>query len=118
MRTFILTALSIAVADYFFDGISTESVGALLLAALLLAFINMCIRPVLHLLAAPITLLTLGLFAFVVNAATILLVDKLYDGFRVDGWGAALTLALVMAAIGYLFGSRTRVRTRVEYRRS
>jgi putative membrane protein len=77
-------------------------VGALLAAALILGLVNAFIRPVLWLLTLPLTVLTFGLFALVINALMIMLTAAMVKGFEVDGFGSALLAALVMALLGLL----------------
>jgi len=80
----------------------------LALVALIFGLINAVIRPVVVLLTLPLTLLTLGLFVFVVNALMLLLTSRIAQaldlGFRVEGFGAALLGALVISVVGFLLG--------------
>lgn len=73
----------------------------LLLAALVFGLVNAVVRPVLVLLSLPLTILTLGLFLLVVNAAMLGLTALLLPGFRVDGFGAALLGAIVVSVVSW-----------------
>jgi len=70
-----------------------------LIFALVLAFLNAIIKPLLILLTLPITVLTLGIFLFVINALIILLADRLMDGINVDGFWWALIFSLILSLI-------------------
>jgi putative membrane protein len=101
----ILNAVAIIVAAYLIPGISVASPGAALVAALVLAIVNAIVRPVLLLLTLPLTILTLGLFIFVINAICLALVAWLVPGFGVSGFGAALLGALVISLVSWLLSS-------------
>lgn len=70
-----------------------------LLVAIVLAFLNSIVKPVLTLLSLPITFFTLGIFLLVINAVIILFADKLVDGFKVDGFWTALWFSLVLSLV-------------------
>ena len=67
--------------------------------AIVLAFLNSIVKPVLTLLSLPITFFTLGFFLLVINALIILFADKLVDGFKVDGFWTALWFSLVLSLV-------------------
>ena len=73
-----------------YPGVSVASFGAAMVAALVLGLLNTLVRPVLVLLTFPVTLLTLGLFLFVINAAMFWAASYVLDGFHVAGFVAAL----------------------------
>jgi putative membrane protein len=83
-------------------GVSVASPTALIVAALVIGLVNAFVRPVLTLLALPLTIVTLGIFYLVVNGACFMLAAALVPGFRVDGCGAAILGALIMSIIGAL----------------
>lgn len=94
----LLGAIGIWLASRLFDGVQVDSFATLLWAALLLAIANTIVRPALIFLTLPATILSLGLFLLVINAAMLGLVAWLLDGFRLAGFWAALgTWALVTA---------------------
>lgn len=98
----LVTALAIGVAAYLIPGISVDVPGALVLAVVL-ALINIFIKPFITLLTLPITILTLGLFSLVVNALFILLADYIVPGFSVSGFWAAFFFAILVSLINWLF---------------
>jgi putative membrane protein len=103
------TALSLWIASLIFKGLKFDSVGALVISALLLGFANAIVRPLLIVLTLPLTLITFGFFILVINALMILLVAKLVKGFRVSGFWtaffAAIFVSLLSIAIGALIST-------------
>lgn len=101
MRGFLLriliTAVGLWVADAVLPGITIASTGTLVLAALLMGLVNGLVRPVAVILTLPLTLITLGLFLLVVNAAMFGLVAAFLDGFSVSGFFQALLGWLIVS---------------------
>lgn len=114
----MIAALGLWLATEWVDGISIDRASTLLLAGLLLGIVNAFVRPLIVLLTLPFTVLTLGLFLLVVNAAMLGLVAALLDGMSIAGFGAAFWAALVVSivsAIGSLvFGPRGRIRISID----
>ena len=100
-RVFI-TAFGLWIADSILDGIGFDGVVALWISALLLGLANAFVRPVVLFLTLPFTILTLGLFIFVINGAMILLVSAVTPSFHVDGWGAAILAAIIVGLTGWI----------------
>ena len=108
MKTFINFALNvIAVAVAFWavvaivpgiDIVPATTQNFLLIAAVFI-IVNEVVTPILRFLGAPLTCLTLGLFALVINGAVLLLVSALMDSLVIDGWGAAIIGAIVLALV-------------------
>jgi putative membrane protein len=86
----IINAAVLLLVAYIYPGVQIESFGAALLAALVLGLVNAIVRPILVVLTLPVTLLTLGLFLFVINALLFWFVAEVVHGFSVGGFGAAL----------------------------
>jgi putative membrane protein len=102
MGFIIRIIISAAVAfglSYILRGIHINTFGTALMLAIVLAILNAIIKPILIILTLPITILTLGLFLFVINAAIILLADKFIDGFKVDGFWWALLFSLLLSIL-------------------
>jgi putative membrane protein len=95
-----ISAFALWVASAIVPGMSITGTPTLLAAALLLGLVNAVVRPVALLLTLPFTIVTLGLFVFVVNAAMLGLVAALLDGFRLAGFGSALLGSLVVSFVG------------------
>ena len=91
--------------SYLLPGIHMDSFVTALILALVLAVLNLLIKPLLVILTFPITILTLGLFLLVINAIIILLADKLVEGFKVDGFWWALLFSILLSVTGSLLQS-------------
>ena len=99
LRWFLLAAALLLVA-HLYGGVEVKSFTSALIAAFVLGLFNTLLRPVLVLLTLPVTLLTLGLFLFVINAALFYLAAHVLDGFNVAGFGAALIGSLIYSLCG------------------
>ena len=86
----LLLAAALLLVDHLYAGVSVTSFGTAMAAALVLGLLNTVVRPLLVLLTLPVTLLTLGLFLFVINALMFWAAASLLDGFNVSGFAAAL----------------------------
>lgn len=80
------------------SGVHIADIGTAIVFALVFAFLNAIVKPLLILFTLPITVFTLGLFLFVINACIILLADKLLDGLKVDGFWWALLFSIILSA--------------------
>ncbi len=96
----LVTAVGLWIITLVVPGVRATTVGGLLWTALVLGLVNAFIRPILWLLTLPLTILTFGLFALVVNAFTLWLSAAMVKNFEIDGFGSALLAALVMALLG------------------
>ena len=101
----IVTALALALASYLVPGVRIDSWVALAVASLVLGIVNAVIRPVLVIITLPITILTLGLFYFVVNGLVFGLTAYLVPGFSVDSLVAAILGALVVGLTSWFVGA-------------
>ncbi len=99
VRWLLLAAALLLVAQIY-SGVQVLSFGSAMIAALVLGLLNTLLRPILVLLTLPVTLLTLGLFLFVINALMFYFAASLIDGFRVAGFGAALIGSLIYSVFG------------------
>lgn len=97
-----IVALGLWLAIQILPGLHFAGSGTLLAAALLLGVVNAIVRPIAVLLTLPLTLLTLGLFLLVVNAAMVGLVALLLPGFQVSGFWTAVGAALIVSITGWL----------------
>ena len=98
----VINALALLALPYVFSSIHVSSFGTALLVALVLGLINTLLRPLLVLLTLPVTLLTLGLFIFVINGLMFLLAGWLLDGFKVDGLWAGVLGSTIYSLISWL----------------
>jgi putative membrane protein len=101
----LISALGLWAASALVPGVEIEGGWTLLFAALVLGIVNAVVRPLAVLFTLPLTLLTLGLFLFVVNAGMFALTAALFDGFRVSGFFAALFGAIVVSVVSWLASS-------------
>ena len=101
----LLNAVALLVAAWLVPGIQITGPAATILAGLLLGVVNALVRPVLLLLTLPFTLLTLGLFIFVVNAICFALSAALVPGFRVSGFMAALLGSIVVSIVSWVLSA-------------
>lgn len=101
----VLNTVGVLLAARIIPGISVASASAALLAGLALGVVNAIIRPVLIVLTLPFTLLTLGLFIFIVNAACLALVAWLVPGFSVHGFGSALIGSVFITLVSWLLST-------------
>jgi putative membrane protein len=99
------TALSLWIASRLFKGITFNGGWSLAIAALVLGFANAVVWPVLLVLTLPFTVLTLGLFLFVLNALVLMLVAALVKGFRVSGFWTALFASIVISLLSMVFNA-------------
>jgi len=104
----LLNALALLAVAYLYPGVRVDSFLSAAVAALALGLANTLIRPILVVLTLPVTILTLGLFLFVVNAALFWLVAQVIKGFAVQGFLAALVgsllYSLITLVVGWLVG--------------
>lgn len=98
LRWFI-NALALLAIPYFMKSVHVDSLITALVAALVLGFLNTLIRPILLLLTLPITLLTLGLFALVINGLMFWLAAEFIQGFSVTSFGSAFLAALLFSIV-------------------
>ena len=101
----LITAVSLVFADWVLDGVRLSGAFALAFGALALGFVNALIRPIMLLLTLPLTLLTFGLFALVINGAAFGLAAFLVPGFTVTGFAAAFWGALLTGLVSWAVGS-------------
>lgn len=98
----LIYTLAITITSYILPGVEVHGLRAALLAAVVLGLVNAILRPILIFFTLPITILTMGLFVLVINAALVLLASKLVNGFYVAGFWWALAFSLVIATVNWL----------------
>lgn len=100
----IFGALGLWIASKLVEGITVSDTTALILAALLLGVVNAIVRPIIVILTLPLTIVTLGLFLLIVNAAMILLVSMFVPGFHVHGLIAGVLAAIITGVSSWIGG--------------
>ena len=98
----IISALAVLITAFTLDGVTVDPWWWALIVAIVLGFVNSCIRPLVKFFALPINLLTLGLFALVVNGLMVMLCAYFVDGFKVDGLGAAILFSIILAVVNWV----------------
>jgi putative membrane protein len=99
----LISALAAMFTAYLLKpAVKVDSFVTALILALVLAVLNVLVKPLLVVLTLPITFLTLGLFLLVINALIILLAEKLVPGFKVEGFWWAMLFSIIMAVVNYI----------------
>lgn len=93
----LLTGIMVVFLAYLLPGVTVVSYLTAIIVALVLALFNLIVKPVLVLFTLPVTIITLGLFLFVINAIIILLVDAFVPGFSVAGFWIALLFSILLS---------------------
>lgn len=105
LSKWVLSAAALLAVANLYPGVTVDSFGAALAAAFAIGLLNTLVRPVLVVLTLPVTLLTLGLFLFVINALMFWWAANLLDGFQVRDFGAALFGSLMYTVAGVIIHS-------------
>jgi putative membrane protein len=105
LLTWIINALALLALPYLFKSITVDSFTTALIVAVVLGLINTLIRPVLILLTLPVTILTLGLFIFVINGLLFWAAGSFMAGFHVDGFWSGMFGAIVYSVISWALSS-------------
>ena len=101
----LLSASALLAVAHFYSGVEVKTFTAALIASLVIGLLNTVIRPVLVILTLPVTVLTLGLFMFVINALMFWSAAGLLDGFHVKGFTAALIGSVLYSLMGIVIES-------------
>ena len=100
LARWIVNAAALLLVAYLYPGVAVNSFGSAMIAAFVLGLLNTLLRPLLVLLTLPVTLITLGLFLFVINALMFYFAASLLEGFYVTGFVAALIGSLLYSLCG------------------
>lgn len=93
----LLTGIVVVLLSYLLPGVAVDSYITALIVALVLALLNLVVKPILVIFTLPVTIITLGLFLFVINAIIILLADAFISGFATDGFWIALLFSILLS---------------------
>ena len=99
LARWLVNAAALMLVAWLYTGVQVDNWTAAIIAALVLGLVNAVVRPILVLLTLPVTLLTLGLFIFVINALLFWFVAEVVQGFQVRGFGAALLGSILYSVI-------------------
>ena len=100
-----VSTLSVLTGAYILPGVHVEGIPTAVVVAIVLGVLNAVLKPILVFLTFPITVVTLGLFLFVINGALILLASKLVNGFTVDNFWWAVAYSLVVSLVSAFLNS-------------
>ena len=101
----LLSAAALLLVATIYSGVEVRTFTAALVASFVIGLLNAVVRPILVVLTLPVTVLTLGLFLFIINALMFWAAASLLDGFHVRGFGAALIGSLLYSALGVVIES-------------
>lgn len=93
----LLTALAVLVIAEILPGVQVDDYGTAIWVAVVIGLLFMILKPILVILTLPVTILTLGLFLFVINAALILMANSWVDGFGVSGFWTAMLFSILLS---------------------
>lgn len=95
----IISTLAVLITQWILPGVKVDDMMSAVLAAIVLAFLNSVVKPILTILTIPITLFTFGFFLLILNAFMIIITSKLISGFHVDGFWWALLFSLILSLV-------------------
>lgn len=101
----LLSGLAVITAAYLLPGVYISGFISAIVVAIVLGLFNALVRPILIILTIPVTIFTLGLFIFVINAIIILMVSSILNGFEVDGFWWALAFSIVLTIVTSIINS-------------
>ena len=101
----LLSAAALLAVAHLYSGVQVQSFSSALIAAVVIALFNILLRPLLIVLTLPVTVVTLGLFLFVINALMFWAAASVLDGFQVQGFAAALLGSLLYTVAGIVINS-------------
>jgi putative membrane protein len=93
----LVTAILVMILSYLINGVHVDEFTTALTVAIVLALLNLFVKPILVILTLPVTLFTLGLFYLVINAVIILLCEYFVDGFKVDSFWIAMLFSILLS---------------------
>ncbi|RZJ39434.1 MAG: phage holin family protein [Chryseobacterium sp.] len=101
----LITAISAFILSKVLTGVHFDTFGSTIIFAVVLGLLNLIVKPILSILSLPVTIITLGLFSFVINALIILLADYLMDSMQVAGFWWALLFSILLSLVTSAFST-------------
>jgi putative membrane protein len=101
----LINTVSIMVVGYILPGVQIENFFTGLVVAVILALLNLLVKPILVILTLPVTIVTLGLFLLFINGGIVLLADHFIDGFNVDGIWYAILFSILVSLVNAILGA-------------
>jgi len=93
----LLSAFAVLIIAHFLDGVTIDNYTSAIIVAVVLGLLRLIVKPILVILTLPVTIITLGLFLFVINASIVILASNLIAGFTVSGFWVALLFSLLLS---------------------
>lgn len=103
----LLTAVAVMIIAHFLPGVTVAGFKTSIIVAIVLALLNLIVKPILVILTLPVTIITLGLFLLVINALIIILCAKIVGGFHVNGFLTALLFSIILSILQSIMFSLT-----------
>src|SRR3989338_2736922 len=101
----VLNAVALVATTYIVPGFAVDNYTTAILAAIVLGVVNTFVKPALSFITAPLNVVTLGLFTFVINAVVLFIVSAVVPGLMIDGWVAAILGAIVLSVVSTVLNS-------------
>ncbi|MCR6107957.1 phage holin family protein [Salipaludibacillus agaradhaerens] len=102
----IVNAAVLLIIAHFFQGVEVAGISSAIVASVILAIVNLIVKPILVVLTLPVTVMSLGLFLFVINAVTLMLTASIMgSSFVIEGFGLAIVVAIIFAILSALIHS-------------
>lgn len=101
MRLVVLS-IAVMIGAWLLPGVDVSSLWAVLVTAVVISILDNLVRPILIVITLPVTVVTLGLFLFVVNAIVLIMASAIVSGFYISSFGTAVLLSLVITVVNYL----------------
>jgi len=104
----LINGLAVYITAHVLPGVAVDSFFTAIIVSIVLGIVNTFIKPILFILTLPATLLTLGLFTFVINALMVYLVATFVPGFHINGFWSALFFSIVLSLISWFLRGLTK----------
>lgn len=114
----IVMTLATILASYFLPGVHVENIGTAVITAIVISLLNNFIRPILIVLTLPFTIMSMGVFLLIINAAIIMLASGLVEKFHVDSFWNALLFSLLLTIFNYLLELPNKIMTKQQFKES
>lgn len=102
LKILLVNSIVIFLGAYILEGVKIKNFWTAIGVAILLGLINMFIKPLILVLTLPINILTLGLFTLVINAWILMMIDKLVDGLKIEGFWWAVIYSIIISVLNSL----------------
>lgn len=108
LASLLVNGLAVGLSAYLLPGVSVGSWQALLVTTVVLGILNTLVKPIIHIVSLPVTILTLGLFSIVINGLMVWIASRLVGGFEVQSFFWAIGFSIVLSIISTVLGWTTK----------